>query len=71
MQSLKQHLIDAQRNDAVLFCGAGFSADCLNLSLDKIGTTSPLLQILNEHLGEPHFNDVSLAAQEFIDKIGE
>ena len=33
-----------------LFCGAGFSADCLNFDDIEIGAGYPLLQLLNEEL---------------------
>lgn len=47
-----------------LFCGAGFSADCLNFDDIEIGAGYPLLQLLNEELEYP-FDDLQTATDEF------
>lgn len=54
----------------LLFCGAGFSADCLNFSSQEIGAASPLHKALNEAL-EYEYNDMQLAADEYTEKEGE
>ena len=52
-----------------LFCGAGFSADCLNFDDITIGTGYPLLQLLNKELSY-QFDDLQTAADEFIQVNG-
>ena len=52
-----------------LFCGAGFSADCLNFDDIEIGGGYPLLQLLNEELSYS-FDDLQTAADEFIQTKG-
>ena len=55
--------------DGYLFCGAGFSADCLNFDDITIGTGYPLLQLLNKELSY-QFEDLQTAADEFIQANG-
>ena len=54
---------------AVLFCGAGFSADCLNFDGVEIGTGYPLLELLNHEL-DYSFEDLQTAADEFVATCG-
>lgn len=56
--------------NAVLFCGAGFSADCLNFSGVPIGTGHPLQTLLNHELGF-EFEDLQTAADEYLTTKGE
>jgi hypothetical protein len=64
--SFGELLLQGKTTNAILFCGSGFSADCLNTELEKVGTAAPLLGILNSKLGDPPFTELSLAADEFI-----
>lgn len=51
MEKLVERLNRA-RGGGILFCGAGFSADCLNFSPgETLGTGAQLLAICNEELG--------------------
>ena len=52
-----------------LFCGAGFSADCLTFDDIRIDTGYPLLQLLNRELSY-EFDDLQTAADEFIQVNG-
>ena len=54
----------------LLFCGAGFSADCLNFSATEIGAASPLLEFFNSALSYS-YSELQLAADDYIDKFGE
>jgi hypothetical protein len=55
---------------AVLFCGAGFSADCLNLTANhEFGTSTALLDFLNKELEREIpslYKDLGNAADKFI-----
>ena len=51
----------------LLFCGAGFSADCLNFSKNTLGTLAPLLKELNKDLGY-NYRDVQHAADKYSKK---
>ena len=69
-------LEDAQKGGAVLFCGSGFSADCLNFGgVSEIGTGSALLALLNRNLrekGHRHgFKNIQNAAQQYREKEGD
>lgn len=51
MSNFETRLNRARNGNGVLFCGAGFTADCLNFSPDPtIGTGSHLLCLLNDEL---------------------
>jgi hypothetical protein len=54
---------------AVLFCGAGFSANSLNFGNVEIGTGYPLLKLLNTELGY-EFDDLHTAADDFVETRG-
>jgi SIR2-like domain len=57
--------LDLARNGGgVLFCGAGFSADCLNFKPDEtLGTGAQLLNLFNTELGQdPPYRDLQNAA---------
>ena len=72
-QSLLAH---ARNGGGILFCGAGFSSDCLNFeNIEEIGTTGALLELLNQKLEEEGhisgFRDIKNAADEYRDRIGQ
>ena len=54
----------------LLFCGAGFSADCLNFNAEQIGSASPLHRMLNTAVGY-EYSDMQLAADDYLEKHGE
>lgn len=61
----------ARTGGAILFCGAGFSADCLNLEFDeKFGVGNDLLKALNARLDEPR-SRLDRAASAYRQKFGE
>jgi hypothetical protein len=68
--------LDRARNDhGLLFCGAGFSADCLNFSEQgAIGVAGDLLRFLNEKLNQggfqSGFKDLRNAAELAKEKFG-
>lgn len=68
--SLEKFLTLGVNGGNLLFCGAGFSADCLNFGASEVGTASPLHDMLNTAVGH-QFSDMQLAADEFIEKFGE
>lgn len=63
----------ARNGGAILFCGAGFSADCLNFKPDeKLGTGAQLLDLFNIELRqEPPYRDLQNAADALQDKIAD
>ena len=66
----------AQNGGGILFCGAGFSTDCLNFDTEEIGAGSTLLALLNEKLHEKGhttspFKDLRNAADAYQDREGE
>ena len=66
----------AQNGGGVLFCGAGFSADCLNFdSIEEIGTGGALLALINKELNErgtrSGFKDLKNAADEYKESVSE
>lgn len=71
-----QQLIQNGRNgSAVLFCGAGFTADCLNFEEEPtLGVTYHLLNLINAELkkaGKPAgFRDIKNAARQYKSDIG-
>ena len=61
----------ARTGGAILFCGAGFSAECLNLEFDeKFGVGNDLLKVLNAKLDAPR-NRLDRAASAYRQKFGE
>jgi SIR2-like domain len=65
----------ASTGGGVLFCGAGFSADCLNLSNnDELGTSAALLKLLNQELEKDipvPYRELKNAADRFIELRGQ
>ena len=55
---------------SLLFCGAGFSAGCLNFKDGELGTGWPLLKVLNDALGY-EYGDLQIAADEYAQEKGE
>lgn len=69
-----QRRLNLSRNGGgILFCGAGFSADCLNFLQDEtLGTGGQLLDLFNTELGQkPAFKDLQNAADALLDKIDD
>jgi hypothetical protein len=65
--------LDLARNGGgLLFCGAGFSADCLTFTPDTIlGTGAQLLDIFNRELRQkPRYSSLQNAADALQEKIG-
>lgn len=66
--------LDLARNGGgILFCGAGFSADCLNFGPDEtLGTGAQLLQLFNAELDQnPPYRNLQNAADALQKKIGD
>lgn len=63
----------ARNGGAILFCGAGFSADCLNFNPDEtLGTGAQLLDLFNIELCQrPPYRDLQNAADALQDKIAD
>jgi hypothetical protein len=65
----------ASTGGGVVFCGAGFSADCLNLSDSKeLGTSAALLNLLNRELEKDipaPYRELKNAADKFIELRGQ
>ncbi|SER48086.1 SIR2-like domain-containing protein [Tranquillimonas rosea] len=63
----------ARNGGAVLFCGAGFSADCLNFKPDEtLGTGAQLLDLFNSELRqEPPYKDLRNAADALQEQIAD
>lgn len=73
---LFDRLQDSRNGAALLFCGAGFTADCLNFSeTDGIGAGAQLLSLFNANLnalGRPSgYRNVKNAADEYENAVGE
>ncbi len=72
---LPDFLKRASTGGGVLFCGAGFSADCLNLSDNaELGTGAVLLKLLNRELEKDipaPYRELKNAADKFIEIRGE
>ena len=70
-------LLERARNGGgILFCGAGFSADCLNFEgIGEIGTSGALLALIDKELCEKGhtsgFKDLKNAADEYRESVGE
>ena len=67
---LQDRLENSAAGGAILFCGAGFSADCLSLSENEdIGTGFALLDTLNrrlEEFGKGPYKELANATDQFI-----
>ena len=63
----------ARNGGGVLFCGAGFSADCLNFAPDEmLGTGAQLLALFNAELSQvPPYRDLQNAADALQNKIAD
>lgn len=65
----------ASTGGGILFCGAGFSADCLNLSNnDELGTGAALLNLLNNELEKDipaPYRELKNAADKFVELRGQ
>ena len=69
-----QSRLDLARNGGgILFCGAGFSADCLNFKPDEtLGTSAQLLNFFNSELRQdPPFKKLQFAAEALREKIAD
>ena len=76
MSVFEAKLSQARRGGGILFCGAGFTADCLNFSSDEeVGAGHYLLQLLNsklKNIGATHsYKNVQNAAAEYMKHKGE
>ncbi len=69
-KDMKDLLKQGVNGGNLLFCGAGFSADCLNFSKNSLGTLSPLLKELNDELGYD-YNNIQYAADEYSKNNGQ
>ncbi|OLP49567.1 hypothetical protein BJF91_21335 [Allorhizobium taibaishanense] len=63
----------ARSGGGILFCGAGFSADCLNFKPDEtLGTGAQLLDLFNAELHQnPPYRNLQNAADELWNKIAD
>jgi SIR2-like domain len=63
----------ARNGGGLLFCGAGFSADCLNFNPDEtLGTGAQLLKLFNDKLRQNlPYKDLKNAADALRESIGE
>lgn len=63
----------ARNGGGILFCGAGFSADCLNFNPDEtLGTGAQLLNLFNSELSQkPPYKDLQNATDALWDKIAD
>ncbi len=63
----------ARSGGGILFCGAGFSADCLNFNPDEtLGTGAQLLDLFNAELHQvPPYRDLQNAADALQEKIAD
>lgn len=75
MEKLQELLQRARNGNAVLFCGAGLTADCLNFDEDStVGVTFHLLRLLNDELKangkQSGFRDIRNAAKRYRSDLG-
>lgn len=75
MDRLQELLQRGRKGNAVLFCGAGLTADCLNFEdMTTLGASSQLLRLLNDELkanGEQSgFSKLANAAKQFKKDLG-
>ena len=76
MSNFETRLDRARNGNGILFCGAGFTADCLNFNPDvMIGVGSHLLDVFNKELqqrGKTHsYRNIRNAADAFKTSFGE
>lgn len=73
MDHLIERLNRARSGGGILFCGAGFSADCLSFKPEEtLGTSAQLLNIFNERLKQnPPFGRLQNAADAAWDRLGD
>ena len=76
MLAFETRLNQARKGQGILFCGAGFTADCLNFDGPfEIGTGAQLLTILNSELKSigaiSGFKDLKNAADQYQHERGE
>ena len=76
MSNFETRLNQARNGNGILFCGAGFTADCLNFNPDvTIGIGSHLLCVFNEELQRQgktgSYRDIRNAADAFKMSFGE
>lgn len=74
--NLQTFLERARNGGGILFCGTGYSADCLNFhDVEEIGTSQVLLDLLNEKLRQRGhtngFKGLKNAADEYREKESE
>jgi hypothetical protein len=68
--SLEKSLTMGATGGSLLFCGAGFSAGCLNFSDAELGAAWPLLRAFNDALGY-EYEDIQVAADDYADAKGD
>lgn len=73
---LNKLLQQARGGGAVLFCGAGFTAECLGYEFDQtLGVSGELLRLLNEGIavsgGNGNFKRLDTAARDYKTRCGE
>lgn len=76
MPDFEARLNQARNGNGLLFCGAGFTADCLSFSPSAaVGTGSHLLSILNHelqrHSQTPVYQRIQTAADAYKERFGE
>jgi len=76
MTNLDELLLKGRTGSAILFCGAGLTADCLNFNdTNGLGVTSHLLNIMNSELDEKGkttgYRDIKNAAKAYKKAFGE
>ncbi|GBQ30326.1 hypothetical protein HLH34_14885 [Gluconacetobacter azotocaptans] len=73
LDELARRLDLARKGGGILFCGAGFSADCLNFKPDEtLGTGAQLLDLFNTALHQtPPYKDLQNAADALQEKIAD
>lgn len=73
LDELARRLDLARNGGGILFCGAGFSADCLNFKPDEtLGTGAQLLDLFNTELNQtPPYKDLQNAADALQEKIAD
>lgn len=68
--SLTKFLKNGTGGGNLLFCGAGFSANCLNFTDEEVGVASPLHQLLNDSMNY-QYKEMQVAADEYVAEYGE
>ncbi len=67
MEALDEYLSRYGTASAILFCGAGLTADCLNFDDDAaVGVTTHLLQLLNDELKNREENRPAFATSKML-----